>query len=110
MRQILVDFARSRHYAKRGGKDLHVTLDEAVQVPIERNKDLVALDDALNALTELDSRKAQVVELLFFGGLSVEEIAEFLQTSPRTVMRDWNLAQAWLHRELKRTDPAAVKV
>jgi len=100
MRRILVDFARSRHYQKRGGGAQQVTLDEALVVGKERGQDLVALDDALQALAAIDPRKSQVVEMRFFGGLSVEETAEALHVSPETVMRDWKLAKVWLAREL----------
>ena len=103
MRRILVDFARARNYEKRGGGHRHVQLEEAALLPIRRDADFVALDDALKSLSALDARKARIVELKFFGGLSVEEIAEALQTSPRTVMREWNLARAWLFRELSRS-------
>jgi RNA polymerase sigma-70 factor, ECF subfamily len=99
MRRILVDFARSRQYQKRGGGAKRVTLDEALVVA-EPGHDLVALDDALEALAKVDDRKARVVEMRFFGGLSVEETATALQVSPDTVMRDWRLAKAWLLREL----------
>jgi RNA polymerase sigma factor (TIGR02999 family) len=100
MRRILVDFARSRQYAKRGGKAPVVSLDD-VPLAIEGCAELVALDDALNALAALDQRKCQVVELRFFGGLSVEETAEVLRVSVETVMRDWRLAKVWLRRELQ---------
>ncbi len=100
MRRILVDFARSRRYTKRGGKAVQVSLEEAATLSHDRGRDLIALDDALKSLAKLDSRKAQIVELKFFGGLSVEEAAEVLKVSPRTVMREWNLARAWLYREL----------
>ena len=100
MRRILVDHAR-RHNLKRGGGVLHVTLDEAaVRWPTGRAPDLVALDDALNALARYDPRKVQVVEMRFFGGLSLEETAEVLKVSPVTVMRDLSTARAWLYREL----------
>ena len=99
MRRILVDHAR-RHNLKRGGGVQHVSLDEAAVVGGDRGTDLVALDDAMNALTRLDVRKAQVVEMRFFGGLSVEETAEVLKISSVTVMRDWSTAKAWLYREL----------
>ena len=101
MRRILVDFARSKGYQKRGGGAQKVSLDEALIVSQEPGQDLVALDDALNALATFDARKAQVVEMRFFGGLSVEETAEALHVSVDTVMRDWKLAKAWLLRELK---------
>lgn len=100
MRRILVDFARSRGYAKRGGGALAVTLDEATLLSSEKGTDIVALDEALLSLTELDARQSRVVELRFFGGLSIEETAEVLKISPGTVRRDWSLARAWLHREL----------
>lgn len=100
MRRILVDHARSRHYAKRGGGARQVSLDEAMAVSEERASDIVALDDALTALAEIDQRKSQIVEMRFFGGLSIEEAAEVLAVSPGTVMRDWTLAKAWLHREI----------
>jgi RNA polymerase sigma factor (TIGR02999 family) len=104
MRRILVDFARSRHYAKRGGEAQPISLEEAAVVSEERDADMVALDDALNALAAIDPRQSQVVELRFFGGLSVEETAEVLKISPRTVMREWSLAQAWLYREIRKSD------
>ena len=100
MRRILVDFARSKGYQKRGGGAQKVSFDEALVVATEPGQDLVALDDALNALAAFDARKAQVVEMRFFGGLSVEETAEALNVSVDTVMRDWKLAKAWLLREL----------
>jgi len=103
MRRILVEHAR-RHNLKRGGGVPHVSLEEAAVVGGDRATDpgsqLVALDDALNALARFDARKAQVVEMRFFGGLSVEETAEVLKVSPVTAMRDWNTAKAWLYREL----------
>jgi RNA polymerase sigma factor (TIGR02999 family) len=100
MRQILVDFARSRQSLKRGAEVCQVTLGEAADIVLERETDLVALDDALNALAALDPRQSQVVELRFFGGLSLEETAEVLKVSPGTVRRDWRMARAWLHRTL----------
>ena len=99
MRRILVDHAR-RHNLKRGGGVQHVVLEDAAVIGGERNEDLVALDDALHALARIDSRKARVVELRFFGGLSVEETAEVLSVSAVTVMRDWSTARAWLYREM----------
>src|SRR5262249_13290152 len=102
MRHILVKFARNRLAAKRGGDGLQVSLSEAANMTSARNLDLVALDDALNALAALDPRQSQVIEMRFFGGLSIEETAEALKVSPRSVRRDWSLAQAWLRRELKR--------
>ena len=101
MRHILTDFARSRHYQKRGGDALQVVFDEAKFV-CERSSDLAALDDALNALASVDQRKSKIVELRFFGGLSVKETAEVLRVSSETVMRDWKLAKVWLLRELSR--------
>lgn len=98
MRRILVDHAR-RHNLKRGAGVQHVSLEDTAVVG-ERDEDLVALDEALQALARFDFRKAQVVELRFFGGLSVEETAEVLKISPITVMRDWNTAKGWLYREL----------
>jgi len=103
MRRILVDFARSKGYQKRGGGAQKVSLDDALVVATEPGQDLVALDDALNALAAFDARKSQVVEMRFFGGLSVEETAEALNVSVDTVMRDWKLAKAWLLRELKQS-------
>ena len=103
MRRILVDFARSKGYQKRGGGAQKVSLDDALVVATEPGQDLVALDDALNALAAFDARKSQVVEMRFFGGLSVEETAEALNVSVETVMRDWKLAKAWLLRELKQS-------
>ena len=102
MRRILVDFARSRGYRKRGGGTIAVSLDEAALVSNDKGADLVALDEALESLAKLDERQSKVVELRFFGGLSVEETAEVLQVSPGTVRRDWSLARAWLHRELSK--------
>ena len=99
MRRILIEHAR-RHNQKRGGGVAHVSLEEAALVRGDRLGDLVALDDALNALAELDARKAQVVEMRFFGGLSVEETAIVLKVSPVTVRRDWSSAKIWLYREL----------
>jgi len=99
MRRILVEHAR-RHNLKRGGGVPHVSLDEATVVGGDRPEDLVALDDAMNGLARLDPRKAQVVEMRFFGGLSVEETAAVLKVSSVTVMRDWSTAKAWLYREL----------
>jgi RNA polymerase sigma-70 factor (ECF subfamily) len=99
MRRILVDFARSKHYQKRGAGAQMVSLDEALLV-VAPGQDLVALDDALQALAGVDARKSQVVEMRFFGGLSVHETAEALNVSQETVMRDWKVAKAWLLREL----------
>jgi RNA polymerase sigma factor (TIGR02999 family) len=99
MRRILVEHAR-RHNLKRGGNLKQVSLDEATVVGAEEDTDLVALDDAMNALARLDPRKVQVVEMRFFGGLSVEETAEVLKVSSVTVKRDWRAARTWLYREL----------
>ena len=100
MRRILVDYARNRRYAKRGGSARQVSLDEAMIVSEERSAEVVALDDALKGLAEIDPRKSQIVELRFFGGLSIEETAEVLKVSPGTVMRDWTLAKAWLRKQM----------
>ena len=102
MRRILVDFARSRSNLKRGGGAEQVSLDEALVITPERGADLLALDDALTRLAELNPRQAQVVELRYFGGLNEEESAEALKISLRTVQRDWNLARLWLYRELSK--------
>jgi len=102
MRRILVDFARSRHYAKRGAGAQPISLNESLVVSPQLSADLVAVDDALNALTTIDARKGQVVELRFFGGLTLEETAAVLKVSPDTVRHDWKLAKAWLLRELSR--------
>jgi RNA polymerase sigma factor (TIGR02999 family) len=100
MRRILVDHARHHRCQKRGGDAVKVSMGPGQPTSLERDPDLVALDEALTRLAELDRRKSQVVELRFFGGLSIEEAAEFLKISPRTVKREWSLAQAWLHCEL----------
>jgi RNA polymerase sigma factor (TIGR02999 family) len=101
MRHILVDHARSRHYQKRGGDAARVTFDEALIVTNEPAEDFVALDDALEALAKFDERKSRVIELRFFGGMSVEETASALNVSADTVMRDWRLAKVWLRREMR---------
>ena len=101
MRRILVDHARARHYQKRGGDAVRVTLDDALVVAREPDEDFVALDDALTALEAIDARKSQVVEMRFFGGLTIDETAEALQISRDTVKRDWNIAKLWLLRELR---------
>ncbi len=101
MRQILVDSARSHLRVKRGGGAVVLSLDEELIFAPERSDDLVALDHALDLLAEFDQRKARVVEMRFFGGLGTEEIAEVLHISPNTVMRDWNMAKAWLRREME---------
>ena len=99
MRRILVDHARS-HNIKRGAGVQHVSLEETAVLGGEQTADLVALDDAMNALARLDTRKVQIIEMRFFGGLSVEETAEVLKVSPATVRRDWSIAKFWLYREL----------
>lgn len=101
MRRILIDFARSRGYQKRGGAAPHVNFDEALLVTSQPDSNLVALDHALNRLARLDERKSRVVELRFFGGLGVRETAEVMKVSADTVMRDWKLAKVWLLRELR---------
>ena len=110
MRRILVDFARSSNYLKRGGDAEQVSLDEAMEVSHRKDADLVALDDALSALAAVDPRKSQVVELKFFGGLSVEETAEVLKVSADTVLRDWKLAKVWLLREMSRKEKGESEV
>jgi RNA polymerase sigma-70 factor (ECF subfamily) len=101
IRRVLIDAARSRASLKRGAGSPHVALDENLLVSTEPPADVVALDEALIALGGIDQRKSQVVELRFFGGLSIEETAEVLKVSPETVKRDWKLAKAWLRRELR---------
>jgi RNA polymerase sigma factor (TIGR02999 family) len=105
MRRILVDVARSKGYQKRGGGAVRVTFDDALAVSDQPGHDLVALDDALEALAAVDERKARVIELRFFGGLSVDESAAVLKVSVDTVLRDWKLAKAWLLRELRDQTP-----
>ncbi|HET9226830.1 MAG TPA: sigma-70 family RNA polymerase sigma factor [Thermoanaerobaculia bacterium] len=100
IRRILVDHARRKGSAKRGGEGVQVTLSEAAALGMDRPPDLVALDEALVSLSEIDARKAAVVELRFFGGLTVEEAAEVLSLSPETVGREWRRAKAWLYQEL----------
>jgi RNA polymerase sigma factor (TIGR02999 family) len=100
MRRILIDFARSRNYQKRGGQFPHIELEEAATVSAVVGSELLAVDEALKQLAKLDQRKSEVVELRFFGGLTVEEVAAALKVSPETVLRDWKLAKAWLLREL----------
>lgn len=102
MRQILVDEARRRRAGKHGGNAVRVSMGDAELLAQRKDHELLALDDALKDLAELDDRRCRIVELRFFGGLSVEETAEVLQVSPRTVAREWRLAQAWLYRELTR--------
>jgi RNA polymerase sigma-70 factor, ECF subfamily len=100
MRRILVDHARAKRYEKRGGGAAHVPLEEAAVLAQGKEAEIIALDEALVALGEIDPRRARVVELRYFGGLSNEEIAEVLKVSPNTVTRDWNMARAWLYQEL----------
>ncbi len=100
MRFILVDHCRRKNYQKRGGGAARVTFDESLPVTLDRGEELMALDEALQKLTAQDERKGRIVELRYFGGLSVEETAEVLSVSVATVMRDWRLARAWLQREL----------
>ena len=103
MRRILVDRARAKGMAKRGGAALHLNLDDVPEVASgSRDREIVAIDEALDALAQIDPRKARVVELRFFGGLSVEETAEVLKISAQSVMRDWKMARAWLMTELAR--------
>jgi RNA polymerase sigma factor (TIGR02999 family) len=106
MRRILVECARNRHRQKRGGGAVRVTIDDVGESAGKEERDLVALSDALGALATVDARMSQVVELRFFGGLSVEETAGVLNVSPETVMRDWKTAKAWLLRELRQPPPA----
>ena len=106
MREILVDHTRSHGAAKRGANYITVTFDEAVALPRQRELDVVALDDALNLLATLDPRQSQIVDLRFFGGLSIEETSEVLEMSPATVKREWAIARLWLRRELARSETA----
>lgn len=101
MRQILVDEARKRHSAKRGGGAIQVSLTGATNVAQEQAANVLALDDALKTLASIDGRQSEIVELRFFGGLSIEETAKVLSVSPGTVMRDWTFARAWLGNELR---------
>jgi RNA polymerase sigma factor (TIGR02999 family) len=101
IRRILVDHARNRRYAKRGGSAVHVSLDDALLGTRARGVDVLALDEALTSLAKVGARKVRVVEMRFFGGLSVEETSKILGVSPETVMRDWNFAKAWLVSRLK---------
>jgi RNA polymerase sigma-70 factor, ECF subfamily len=103
MRQILVDEARRRSYAKRGGGAVRVTFDETKTLVQEQSANVMDLDEALNTLEQIDSRKSQIVELRFFGGMSIEETAEALKVSPGTVMREWTFARAWLRNEMSRS-------
>jgi RNA polymerase sigma-70 factor, ECF subfamily len=101
IRRILVDHARNRRYAKRGGSLVHISLDDALLGTRAQGVDILALDEALNSLSKVDARKVQVVEMRFFGGLSVDETSKVLKISPETVMRDWNFAKAWLVSRLQ---------
>ena len=102
MRRILVDHAKAKHREKRGGDAVKLSLDDVINLSRERAADLLALDDALAALSNIDGRKSRVVELRYFGGFSVEETAQILEVSPETVIRDWKIAKAWLYQQIKR--------
>jgi len=104
MRHILVDHARTRNYAKRGGGAPKLPLDEAAALTEQRAGQLIALDDALRDLSALDARKSQIIELRFFGGLSLDETAEVMKISPSTVQREWRAAKAWLHHTMTKVD------
>lgn len=106
MREILVDHARRRGAAKRGANCLTLTLDDAVALPQQKELDVIALDDALNTLAGMDARQSRIVELRFFGGLSIEETSDVLEISPATVKREWTTARLWLQRELSRSESA----
>ena len=106
MRQILVDYSRRRRAAKRGGDAERISIDQAVLPLIERAEDIVALDEALAALSKVDPQQARIVELRFFSGLGIEETASVLEISPSTVKREWNIAKAWLARELRARNTA----
>ncbi|HEX9111601.1 MAG TPA: sigma-70 family RNA polymerase sigma factor [Terriglobales bacterium] len=106
MRQILVDYARRHRASKRGGSLCKLSLDAAQPIAKERDFDLIALDDALKALAQIDNRQSRVVELRYFAGLSLHEISQALEVAPATVQRDWTAARAWLHREMSRKSPA----
>ena len=100
MRRILVDFARQRPHIEKGAEACHISLEDALRVTDEKDSDLLALDEALEGLARIDERKGRIVELRFFGGLSVDETAEVMRLAPVTVIREWNKAKAWLYREL----------
>jgi len=104
MRRILIDYARGRLREKRGGAKVVLPLNEALVFSPEHSEELIRLDEALERLSKLDARQSRIVELRFFGGLSVEETSEFLGVSPKTVKRDWAVAKVWLHGELRRSD------
>jgi RNA polymerase sigma factor (TIGR02999 family) len=101
MRRVLVDAARRRNSQKRGGDRLRITLDDRIDLSNENETDLVALDEALTRLADLNPRHSRIVELRYFGGLTEEQVAEMLDVSARTVRRDWSVARAWLYRELQ---------
>jgi RNA polymerase sigma factor (TIGR02999 family) len=105
MRRILVDHARARRTAKRGAGAMHVSLEQSNLLSQQRFTDVIAIDEALASLAQVDARKSKVVELRFFGGLSVEETAQALNISPESVLRDWRLAKLWLLRQLKGKKP-----
>jgi RNA polymerase sigma factor (TIGR02999 family) len=105
IRRILVSYARAQKSAKRGGGKTHLMFDEAIALPGRQDTDVLALDDALEALTQLDQQQGRIVELRFFGGLSIEATARVLGISPATVKRDWNVARSWLYRQLSRSAP-----
>ena len=102
VRRVLVDYARNKHRAKRGGGCAAIDLDSAPVMSAERSSEFIILDEALDQLERIDPRKRQIIEFRYFGGLTTEQVAELLGISPRTVMRDWQLAKAWLHREMQR--------
>lgn len=102
MRRILVDYARGHQARRRGGAQFKLSLDEAPEVPDVKSPDLVMLDDALNELSTMDPQQSRIVELRVFGGLTVEETAEVLKISPRTIKREWSMARAWLHQQMNR--------
>lgn len=104
MRRVLVDAARRRNSQKRGGDRLRITLDDRIDISNENETDLVALDEALTRLADLNPRHSRIVELRYFGGLTEEQVAEMLDVSARTVRRDWSVARAWLYRELQSTN------
>jgi len=106
MREVLVDYARRHRAGKRGGGACKVSLEDATGVSRRQDVDVVALDDALEALAKIDARQSQVVELRFFAGLSLQEISAALQIAPATVQRDWTAARAWLHREMSKNSRA----
>ena len=109
MRHVLIDHARASHAAKRGGDKHAIPFDEAILISGERMTEFIALDDALTDLAKLNARQSEVIELRYFGGLSVEETAQILKTSTETVMRDWRAAKAWLYRELSHAEVSEEK-